>query len=281
MSIRSRFEGAKARYDSTDFAKTRARRQEDARLDYDAHTYSNRVLNKERPLNKLQTSAYEVLGKNKQKLFRDGMFRAADKIIHKVSHGNLGGDYTNYTDALGKRIDRAEATKDVMGRREKYRQYRSDRLENRINRLEDKRDAAKYDWQRRRYHNMIKESKRLKGVHDHFQARHQGNRVRKPEKLRTTLDRITKKRVDAMYRKVLREDHNKHLRNAAERQRFEATIKPKDKQKLIREAILRLRKENIAAGRLNASYTVDTNNKMRRPMGDLGKHYEYTHEYPA
>lgn len=240
---------------------------------YDIHK-----LDQERPLDALKTDDKEILGESKE-----------------LSHF-LRDRYRYVTDAIEKRIEKAEERVIESGdtvdqkeqkkyRREKYLDYRNNRIDIKIARLQDSITnssgsflANQINRQRRQ---SLAQLQYLKKVHTNQLGKLDQQRQSKPEELRKKVDQIVKRKIDAMYRKELRKrrlldqdqkgigkyDLTKRVIHKAE---YISKMQPNEKKKIVREAILLARKQNIEKGRLAVDYHIDDAHNSRK----VTEHYE-------
>ncbi len=231
-------------------------RADDAQADYDA-THADLELH--RPLDTLRTDATEILGDNS---------------------GLIRGHYRRVADSIDQKIAVAENKKDVKGTREKYLEFRANQSTIKIARIQAKIDGSSDSFLSRQINNQRKQSiaalNRKKKVLAHQSGSLEKNRRHKPEQLQKKIDEHIKKRVDAMYRKAIRQEMRKQgvgKHNVVKRTEFLAKLTPDVRKKISREAILLVRKRNIETGQLDADYDVGTTLETRKV-----DHYERTIE---
>lgn len=92
----------------------------------------------------------------------------------------------------------------------------------------------------------------------HYSGQLETKRKNKPEELKKKIDGYIRNKVDAMYRKELRKRKNAVSKiNHFKRTEFVANMTEDQKNDIMREAIYRVRKNNIEAGRLKDDYSID------------------------
>ncbi len=228
------------------YREVRQDRKEAAQLDYDTAP--------DRPLDELITDDKEILG----------------------SQPNLlQGRYRQKTDKIVDKIETAEDKKDTAGLREQYLDYRKNRINIKIARLQENLNNSSgsflskhIDRQRRQ---KLKELQYGQNIRTGQMSKLERKRQTKPEMLQKEIDAIVKKKIEAMnrkaQRKILREQHGINSHNIVKRADFLAKITPNQKREIVREAIKLVRKRNIERGLLDSIYEVDdTANK--RKIGD-------------
>lgn len=238
----------------TAYREVRQDRKDAAQDDYDNAPV--------RPLDALITDDIEILG-NQPGLLRGRYRQKTDKIIDK--------------------IETAEDNKDAPGTREKYLDYRKNRIDIKIARLQETLNnsagsflSKQIDRQRRQ---KLKQLQYGQGISSGQMGKLEKKRQNKPENLQREIDAIVKKKVDAMQRKaqrkILREQHGVHSYNVVKRAEFLAKITPDQKRVVIREAIKLVRKQNIERGLLDdAAYEVDDSAGKRIIGGNYGRTIE-------
>ena len=229
------------------FLQERARRADDAEADYESAP--------ERPLDELKTDVTEILGESTNGMFRNSSRAAADR--------------------LESRAERADGKADIMTRREKYLEYRENATANKIRRIEDKMADSSNGFfanqiNRQRRH-KVKNLKFKTKVMTHQRAGIERSRKTKPEEIRKKIDKLINDRIKAAERKaqrvVMRQEKGINRRQLAQKAEFLAKITPEQKAKIVREAILQVRKENIQDGLIDASYVVDDTLNGRKIRG--------------
>ena len=229
------------------FLQERAQRTEDAEADYESAS--------ERPLDDLKTDVTEILGEKTDGLFRNSARGAADKLESRAEH--------------------ADTKADVMTRREKYLEYRENATANKIRRIEDKMADSSNGFfanqiNRQRRH-KVKSLKFKSKVMSSQRAGIERSRKTKPEELRKKIDKLVNDRIKAAERKAqrvyMRQEKGINRMHLAKKAEFLAKITPEQKAKIVREAILQVRKENIKGGLIDSSYTVDDTLSGRKIRG--------------
>ncbi len=205
------------------------------------HDYANSL---ERPLKSLITDDKEILGESKE------------------LHHFLRDRYRRKTDKVMKKFEAATDRADKLGNRERWKTYRDHRTDIKIARLESRMKSTPDSFLgkqiKRQQRQKLSNLRYKKKVISHDLKGLERKRLQKPEELQKKIDGYVKKKVDAMYKKTLRkESWKKHGFNHVKRTEFVASLKPKDKRRIVREAILLVRKKNIEAGRLSMNYSVD------------------------
>jgi hypothetical protein len=258
LFVRARDVGRLALEVTVDFGREKWQERSDRKQEAE-DDYSHAL---ERPLDQLITDDKEILGE-KSSLLR--------------------GRYRNKADKIVKEIENAKDKTDVAGTREKYLKYRNDCTDIKIARLQEKLAnssgsfiAKHIDIQRRlTLENLQYRKKRRTSQIGGLETARQD----KPEDLRKNIDKLVDAKIDAMYRKaqrkVLKDEHGIERHNFVKRAEFLAKISNKDKQKIMREAILIVRKKNIEKGVLDASYEVNGEAVNKRKIRGL---YERTVE---
>lgn len=221
------------------------------------------VLEQNRPLDALKTDDKEILGQNKDRLFKDRYRKVADIIEQRIEKAE---------ERVISKDDTLDQQKQKKYRREKYLEYRNNRTDIKITRLKNKLEnsngsflARQIDRQRRQ---KLQQLEFVQKLHTSQLGRLEQKRQNKPEELRKKIDKMVEKKVNAMYRKELRkrrliEQGEKGIGNynvakrTAHKAEFIAKMKPEDKMKIVREAILLARRQSIEKGRLDMNYEVD------------------------
>ena len=200
------------------------------------------TIDTDRPVDKLRTDITEILGERT---------------------GVLEGHYRRKADSLVKKAEFAEAHKDKMGMRESYIRHGKNKAELKIQRVQAKIDAAP------NAHGLL--ARQRAATLEHLEYRQkvrtnsikklEGHRLEKPEHSQKKIDALVQKKIRSMMRKaerkVLREQYG--IGSHDRRKRIDALVKltPEQKRRIVREAILLVRKQNIERGTLDDSYTVD------------------------
>lgn len=227
----------------TDRMQARDDRKQEAQEDYERGQA-------ERSVDQLIGDDKEILGQHADKLFRDRSRRAVDKIVGKV--------------------ESAEESKDVVTRREKYLEMRSNITQVRINKLKARIENSPDNfftrrlngWRREKLYDLEqKNNKRARSTGDIMKKRQE-----KPEKLRKEIDDMVKKKIDAMYNKaqrnVMKTEHGIGRRHFIKRAEFIAKLTPEKKKQIMKEATLLVRKKNIERGRLDLVPDTDNADSM-------------------
>lgn len=238
--------------------EARQARKDEAALDYES---AQATLDQERPIDNLLTDDKEILGEKSEHLFRDRYRRKADNIMNKV--------------------EKAESNIDTKGMRERYVGYRINRTDIKIARVEEKLARSsdsflmKYVNNGRRY--KLNELKHSKQVLSRSSSTLETKRRAKPEELRKKIDEHVKKKVDAMYKKAQRQALRAEgikAHNFVKKTEFIAKLAPDEKKKIVREAMLLVRKNNIEKGRIGSSLGVDTGLSTRKVTNEYGRTIE-------
>lgn len=206
-----------------------------------------------------------------------------DKEILGNQPNLLHGRYRQKTDKIIDKIETAEDNKDTAGTREKYLDYRKNRIDIKIARLQETLSnssgsflSKQIDRQRRQ---KLKQLQYNQNIRTGQMSKLEKKRQNKPENLQKEIDAIVKKKVDAMQRKaqrkILREQHGIHGYSVVKRAEFLAKITPDQKRVIVREAIKLARKQNIQRGLLDdAAYEVDDTADKRMIGGNYGRTIE-------
>lgn len=230
--------------------EVRRARKEVAQNDYDATRADVDTL---RPTKELRTDVTEVLGERRG-LFDDGYRRKADALIKKV--------------------ETAKDRSDHIGTREAFVRHRKNVTELKIQRvqakLNDGSDGFAARQRRMKLQNLEYGQKMRKSTIDKLEGRRQS----KPEHMQKKIDEVVQKKIKSMMklaeRKILREQHGVGAHNRRKRAEVLVGMTPEQKQHIVREAILLVRKQNIARGVLDDVYDVDPKAKTRQVEG----HYD-------
>lgn len=230
-------------------------RKDEAQADYEA---AQLTLDVDRPLDALVTDDKEILGQKSEQLFRDR--------------------YRNKTDSIVRKIGKAETNIDNKGLREQYLDFRTNRVNIKIARVEEKLANTpdsflmKYINNGRRF--RLRELQHSRRVISNSASHLETKRQNKPESLQKKIDDLVKKKVDAMYKKAQRKEMRENgieAHNFVARAEFLAKMSPDTKKKIAREAILLARKKSIEKGTLDASHTVDQTLNMRKVVNEYGR----------
>jgi hypothetical protein len=127
----------------------------------------------------------------------------------------------------------------------------------------------------RRY--KLNELKHSKQVLSRNSSTLETKRRAKPEELRKKIDEHVKKKVDAMYKKAQRQAQRAEgikAHNFVKKTEFIAKLAPDEKKKIVREAMLLVRKKNIEKGRIDSSLGVDTGLSTRKVTNEYGRTIE-------
>lgn len=233
-----------------------------------------------RPLDALITDDREILGDKKDSLFRDRYRHIADVIDTRIEKAE---------ERVIKPDDTVDERQQKKYRREKYLEYRNNRADAKIARLQEKIDnspkstLSKYiNHQRKQTINILN---RNKSVFDHQQIKLEQKRQNKPEQLKKKIDQLVNRKIEAMYRRELRKRRlldqdakgiGKYdiVKRAAHKAEFIAKMKSDEKKRIVREAILLVRKQNIEKGRLEPDYGVDDTLDSRKVTEHYGRTIE-------
>lgn len=221
----------------TTHRQERHQRKQDALVDY-AHNHD------QRPIDDLKTDDKEVLGEYSGNYFRDRYRRKTDGVIEKIAN--------------------AEDKLDTTTVREKFMDYRTNRAKIKIDRINKKIDNSSNSFLSRQINRQRRQTINNLSTKNKIRARSMGKietkRKEKPEQLQKKIDKYVREKVDAMYRKSLR-NRMKHegikRYNVNKRAEFIAKLEPETRKQIVRQAIIHVRKQNIERGRLDTDYKVD------------------------
>ncbi len=218
-------------------AEKRAERHREADEDYD---YVSSDIDTLMPLNDLVTHDKEILGDKTSPL--------------------LVASYRNRADRLVNRIEKAEGRVDEKGMRERYLNHRKNRVDIKIERINKKMLnspdsflSRQINRQRRQKLKALRYGQKIRSKHI---KHHEHKRTTKPEELRKKIDQLVDKKIRSQQRKarrhILEREHGIGRFNHVKRADFLAKMKPEDKKKIVREAILLVRRDNIRKGKIDA-----------------------------
>lgn len=209
-----------------------------------------------RPVDQLRTDVTEMLGERT---------------------GVLEGHYRRKADSIHEKVQKAEHNKDHKGMRESYLRYRNDRATIKIQRIQEKTSGKPGGLLDRQRHVSVKNLEYKQKIRNNQINALETKRQNKPEQLQKKIDQLIQKKLKAVMRKaernVLREQHGVRKHDFAKRAEVLARLTPQQKRQIVREAILLVRRENIARGKLDDDYEVDDTNPQKR---DTGFGYERT-----
>lgn len=235
-----------------------------------------------RSLNKLTTAGRER-NTNAYDDYNNPSTRGLDNLRTDITE-SLGanpsmfaGRYRRKTNAITEKISAAESNVDKVSVRERYLEYRNDRATVKADRLQQKiNNSPDTFWSRqinRQRRQTIEGLQRKSKYRNNTIAGIETKRRKKPEELQKQIDKLIRKKVDAQRRKaeriVMKREAGIGLFNPAKKAKFLADITPEQKQKIVREAILLVRKSNIESGVLEPSHEVDSTADTR----SIGREY--------
>lgn len=229
--------------------EVRRARKEVAQNDYDA---TRADVDTVRPIDKLRTDVTEVLGERK---------------------GVLEGGYRRKADSLVKKVESSEARKDKVGMREAFIRHGKNKTELKIQRVEAKIDAGAKDngFLARQRNAKLKQLQYNQKVRSNAIKKLETNRLKKPEKNQKKIDELVQKKIQSMMRKaerkVLQREHGIGRFERRKRTEKLVNLSPEEKRRIVREAILMVRRQNIERGVLDDTYRVDDTTTNTRPVG--------------
>ncbi len=236
----------------------RAERHREADEDYD---YVSSDIDTLMPLNDILTHDKEILGEKTSPL--------------------LVTSYRNRADRLVDRIEKAEGRSDEPGMRERYLKYRKDRVDIKIARINkkmlDSPDSFLSRQINRQRRQKLKALRYGQKIRTKFIHQHEHKRTTKPEELRKKIDQLVDKKIRSQQRKaqrhILEREHGIGRFNHVKRTEFLAKMKPEDKKKIVREAILLVRRDNIRKGKIDADTPLGFT-KVRKVTDEYGRGIE-------
>jgi len=220
-----------------------------ARRDY---FVAQSTIDQDRPVDELRTDVTEVLGERK---------------------GLLDGGYRRKADSLIKKVESSEARKDKVGMREAFIRHGKNKTELKIQRVEAKIEDSPKDngFSARQRNAKLKQLQYNQKVRGNAIKKLEVNRLEKPERNQKKIDALVNKKIQSMMRKaerkVLQREHGIGRFERRKRTEKLVNLSPEEKRRIVREAILMVRRQNIERGVLDDTYRVDDTTTNTRPVG--------------
>ncbi len=193
------------------------------------------------------------------------------EILGEKASPLLVASYRNRADRLVGRVEKAEGSKDELGMRERYLNYRKNRVDIKIERINKKMlnspDSFLSRQINRQRRQKLKALRYGQKIRTKLIDNQEQKRKTKPEVLRKKIDQLVDKKIRSQQRKarrhILEREHGIGRLNHVKRSEFLAKMTPEDKKKIVREAILLVRRDNIRKGKLAADAFIAFNDERK------------------
>lgn len=241
-------------------AEERAERHREADDDYD---YMSNNADRLLPLDNIVTHDREILGDKASPL--------------------LVASYRNRANSLVDRIEKAEGRVDEKGMRERYLNHRKNRVDIKIERINKKMLDSPNSFLSRQINRQRRQKLKAlrygQKIRTKFIHQHEQERKTKPEELRKKIDQLVDKKIRSQQRKaqrrILEREHGIGRFNHVKRTEFLAKMTPEDKKRIVREAILLVRRDNFRKGKIDVDIPLDLNlNNVRKVTDEYGRSVE-------
>lgn len=215
---------------------------------------------------------YEYMSNNADTLLPlDDIVTHDREILGDKASPLLVASYRNRADRLVRRVEKAEGSKDELGMRERYLNYRKDRVDIKIERINKKMlnspDSFLSRQINRQRRQKLKALRYGQKIRTKLIDNQEQKRKTKPEELRKKIDQLVDKKIRSQQRKaqrhILEREHGIGRLNHVKRSEFLAKMTPEDKKKIVREAILLVRRDNIRKGKLAADAFIAFNDERK------------------